>query len=260
MRFYNNMLDETLEAFNKLVEAIEARLPQHRSVDDSIEYGLVDADVLQLHNFPSGFAREFLECAQTPRFEYITPGLEVITTSSFSRQPFIPNPNDKAREKDVPAILLFGSKLNYNNSQDLLEPGGTGPFGYYYRHITTFPAGLYLLQTESSMSDDTCKFILPFGLGGNGLACKTDGSLFGENKPKDTFDDLYSLGFHPFETDDGQNLASILRNWLGMVERGDWTIDENGVAGGMEIWKEADTEEHREKYVIKRDFARGDFV
>ncbi|KAF9697690.1 hypothetical protein EKO04_004282 [Ascochyta lentis] len=69
------MLDETLEAFNKLVRAIEARLPQGSSLNDDndnddddddddnddhyIKYGLVDVEVLQLHNIPAGFAREF---------------------------------------------------------------------------------------------------------------------------------------------------------------------------------------------------------
>jgi hypothetical protein len=35
-----------------------------------------------------------------------------------------------------------------------------------------------------------------------------------------------------------------------MVEGGIWKVDENGVVGDMETWKEADTEEGWEKYVI----------
>lgn len=254
MRFYNDMLDETLDAFNKLVEAVEGRLPHNdRLTGDSVEHGLVDADVLQLHEIAPGFAREFLEHARTPRFQYIAPGLEVVTTSTFSKQPFLPNPDPKARKEDLPAMLLFYSELSYNNSGDLVHYGGAGPLGYFPRQIATFPAGLYLVQTGFSMSDDACQFILPFSIGGNGHARRADGSLYGGDHPWESFDDLYSLGFHPFETDHEQNLASILRNWIGMVERGDWKIDENGVAGGMEIWKEADTEEHWEKYVVKRD-------
>jgi hypothetical protein len=37
-----------------------------------------------------------------------------------------------------------------------------------------------------------------------------------------------------------------------MVERRDWEIDEKGVAGGMGVWREADTEQAWEKYVIPR--------
>lgn len=264
MQFYKHMLDETLEAFNKLVEAIEARLPQGSSSngndnndnddennDHNIEYGLVDADVLQLHNIPAGFAREFLEMARTPRFANIAPGLEVITTSTMSKQPFIPDTGEEPSDQDIPPILLFYLQLDYDQSQDQIEPGGTGPFGYPYRRNTSFPAGLYILQT---MSDDSCKFILPFSIGGKGYARRTDGAFYGENEPKSSFDSLYSLGFHPFETSYANSLASVLRNWLGMVERGDWKIDGNGVAGGMEMWRQADTEEHWEKYVIKRNF------
>ena len=255
MRFSNDMLDETLDAFNKLVEAVEGRLPHNKgSASDSVERGLVDADVLQLHEIPQRFARKFLECARTPRFQYIAPGLEVVTTSTFSKQPFLPNPDPKARKDDLPALLLFYSKLSYKNSEDRVEPGGTGPLACHSRQIATFSAGAYLVQTNMSMSDDACEFLLPYSIGGNGYARRTDGSLYGGDDPKESFDDLCSLGYHPFETDHGQNLASILKNWTSMVERGDWKVDEDGVAGGIEMWKEADTEEHWEKYVVKRDF------
>ncbi|KAJ4319697.1 hypothetical protein N0V94_003756 [Neodidymelliopsis sp. IMI 364377] len=255
MRFHEQMLYKTLEAFNKLVEAIEARLPPGNPLkdDDSTEYGLVDPDVLQLHNIPAGFAREFLEKARTPRIKNIVPDLEVITTSTFSKQPFIPDTGKKFSRESVPPILLFYSKLNYNQSQNQIEPGGTGPFGYPYRPNTSFPAGLYLLETDMSKSDDSCKFVLPFSIGGKGYARRTEGAFYKENEPKDSFDDLFSLGSHPFETTTEQSLASVLKNWLEMVEIRHWKIDENGVAGGMEIWKEAGTEEHWEKYVIKRD-------
>jgi hypothetical protein len=255
LAFNNGMLDETLDVFNKLVEAIEARLPRDGSTyNDPIECGLVDADVLQLHDMPPGFARQFLERARTPRFKYIAPGLEVMRTSGFSKQPFLPNPDEKLEKDEVPAILLFYSELDYDTSQDLSEPVGFGPFGYPYRRITTFPAGLYLLPTGWYLSDDTCKFVLPFDVGGNGYARNPDGALYRKYSPWGSFKGLYIPGFHPFETFIEQSLVGVLRNWLEMVERGDWKIDENGVAGGMDIWKEADTQEHWEKYVIKHNF------
>lgn len=134
--------------------------------------------------------------------------------STISKQPFIPDTSEKPSIQSVPPFLLFCSKFDYDQSQDRIKPGGTGPFGYPYRNNTSFPAGLYLLQT---ISDDPCKFILPFSIGGEGYARRTDGSFYGEHKPKNSFDDLYSLGFHPFETPYAQNLPSILKNWLGMV-------------------------------------------
>lgn len=44
--------------------------------------------------------------------------------------------------------------------------------------------------------------------------------------------------------------VGVLKTWLGMVERGDWKIDRYGVAGGIDVWREADTEQDWEKYVI----------
>jgi hypothetical protein len=255
LAFNNGMLDETLDVFNKLVGAIETRLPRQGSTyNDPIECGLVDADVLQLHDMPPGFARQFLERARTPRFKYVAPGLEVMSTLRFSKQPFLPNPDGTAEEDEVPAILLFYSNLDYDTSQDLLEPGGIGPFGYPYRHITTFPAGLYLAPTGWYLSDDTCQFVLPFDVGGDGYARSPDGALYQKHSPRGSFKSLYIPGSHPFETVVEQSLVGVLRNWLEMVERGDWKIDENGVAGGIDIWNEADAEEHWEKYVIKQNF------
>ena len=90
MRFYDGMLDETLDAFNKLVEAVENRLSHNtRLTNDSVEYGLMDVDILQLHEISLDFVREFLRCARRPRIDYIAPGLQVITTSTFSKQPFL---------------------------------------------------------------------------------------------------------------------------------------------------------------------------
>jgi hypothetical protein len=35
-----------------------------------------------------------------------------------------------------------------------------------------------------------------------------------------------------------------------MVESGKWEVDQDGVAGGMEKWREADTEEHWQDYQL----------
>jgi hypothetical protein len=37
-----------------------------------------------------------------------------------------------------------------------------------------------------------------------------------------------------------------------MVEDGKWEVDENGVAGGIDKLKEADTEQHWEDYIISK--------
>ena len=39
-----------------------------------------------------------------------------------------------------------------------------------------------------------------------------------------------------------------------MVERGDWKAGRKGIASGMDMWKQADTGEQWEKYVLKHGF------
>lgn len=174
MRFHDHMLNETLDAFEKLVQAIEARLPQADSLtDDSIEHGLVDADVIQLHDIAPGLVREFLTCARVPRFKYIAPGLSVMNTSTFDKQPFVPNPERDCMKGDVPAMLLFHSDLNYDNSKVLKDRYAYSPFPY--RDISTFPAGVYLNPTGHSRCDDAFTFFLPFKVGESEYLYTTDG-------------------------------------------------------------------------------------
>lgn len=85
----------------------------------------------------------------------------------------------------------------------------------------------------------------------------SDGTRTGDNienrlevNAKDTFADLYWPGYQPFRETGEHRIVRVLESWLGMVERGDWKIDQAGVAGGIDAWKEADTEEGWEKYMI----------
>lgn len=102
------MLDKTLGTFNKLVEAIEARMPHARAsieTDTANEYGLVDETSVE--NIAPVLAREFLRCAWCPKFGYIVPGLKIMDTAFFSKQPFNSNRNDQASSPTVPPIPLF---------------------------------------------------------------------------------------------------------------------------------------------------------
>jgi len=49
-------------------------------------------------------------------------------------------------------------------------------------------------------------------------------------------------------------LYRILENWIDIVSDGDWDVDETGIAGGIEKFRDADTEEHWDKYVIEQDW------
>lgn len=126
-----------------------------------------------------------------------------------------------------------------------------------------YPSGLYLSpisrRGQNTFEDET-KFVLPFKIGRQGYAKSSDLALFSENTeaedatPKDMNDKLFSPGHNPYIEMHNMQLYRVLEKWADMVEEGSWDVDENGVAGGMEKFKNADTEEHWEKYVIDQDW------
>lgn len=254
---YNEtMLAANIEAFNQLVQAIETRLPASRTVEAvPPEYGLIEESLLESIQLPQGFAYEFLRRARRPRFQMIAPGLEIPTFATVAAQPFGEYLTENA-EKTIPPLLLFRSKLSDVEAWNGSTSEDTVPFFQPFKRVLEYPSGFYLLPTSSTTSEDQSIFVLPFGIGANGFARKSDGSLFGAGLgdrnmvAKNSFIDLYRPGHCPFEEGHEQSMRNILVNWLGKVERGDWKIDHSGVTGGIHAWKEVDTLEGWEKYVI----------
>lgn len=277
--YSENQLEDTIRLFNQLVEAIELRLPQSSSAAASREREDVngrepilrdDDEFFHQLNIPNGFARSLLTHAHRPNFRFIAPGIEIPSQESFTQQPFRhiradgddDNDDDPGNEEGeeptqikIYPVLLFHS----STTQDLVNPSDP-PFYWPYNQVSTIPAGLYITATDREFSiefEDSVKLVLPFGIGANGFARTADGARFGENtedednvEPKDTFCDLYQLGFVPFGEQHDVRLAQVLEVWLRQVESGNWTVGPEGIEGGMEKWKEADTEEHWEEYVV----------
>lgn len=54
--------------------------------------------------------------------------------------------------------------------------------------------------------------------------------------------DLYQLGYNHFIKSHDVQINHVLRRWAEMVEEDRWKVDAEGVLGGMDMWKEADTE------------------
>lgn len=253
---YNEtMVKKNLDIWDKLVEAIETRMPAASTPTKANQpvYGLLDDNVRNTMNLPQRFAYNFLFRARRPRFKMIAPGLQVITSSDFPDQPYR---SYMSKDKDeVPPILLFQSTLNFFEDATWSPQNfdARQPNFFEYHDVKIYPSGLYLLPTDHRRLEDQFVFILPFAIGGNGYARRGDGMNFEGDKKgrgKDSFTELYQPGHQSLEDFQAQGLAGVLESWLGMVERGDWKVDENGVVGDMDTWKEADTEERWEKYVI----------
>ena len=73
-----------------------------------------------------------------------------------------------------------------------------------------------------------------------------DGAI--DIEPKST--ELYQLGFNHFIASHDVQLRYVLEKWVEMVEEGKWQVDQDGVAGSIEKWGEADTEANWSDYQL----------
>jgi hypothetical protein len=126
------------------------------------------------------------------------------------------------------------------------QQGGKGPVGLYLN------IGGWL---------DSVELRLPLAIGARGFARTGDDALFGENpemqqppRAKDVSNSVYQPGFNHIRPGAGVMLEDVLRRWLFMVTEGLWQVDEQGVSGGIDMFKEADASEKWQHYQIKRWF------
>lgn len=289
------ILNETIDTFNQLVQAVETRMPNTAVTKEKENHtGLIDEQALKATQLAPGFIRDFLRRARRPNFEFIAPGLSVPDPSAFVEQPFWSSLTDPAfRDHDDyphPPLLLFTSSHPYTSSTIRTNPptnswssllqaslhiykqaanirgyiGGiplaysgisthwareaekarmdpNHPFGYPFNKIRSYSAGLYLSPDDT---EDRIKLLLPAHVEGDGFARMSDGS---EARLKE---DVYGSGFTPFKGWGHATLLDALTHWLGMVESGVWEVDERGVVGGIEKWRDADAEETAGEYVL----------
>jgi hypothetical protein len=264
--YSESILQDSIQAFDDLVEAIESRM--HDAPHKSRSIGMVDEDVLQGSGIPAGFAYEFIRQVQRPSFKFIAPRLVIQIAITLSDQPFFdiaPKPPNGENDETlgIQPILLFRSDQYYTAPPNSDIFGSDLPFSWPYSQVTQCPSGLYLAPVDRERSnafEDECKFVLPFGVGSHGFARLSDGTRFGENtedeevEPRDTFGDLYQPGYRPFSEIHGVRLVKVLRSWKKTVERGDWHIDGQGVGGDMDEWRKADTEQSWNKFVVPIDW------
>jgi hypothetical protein len=252
-------LHDTLQAFEQLVDAIHARMPSQPQKTRQCLLDLVtggNAESLP----PISFAHRFLARCSKPSFTYIAPGL-----SMAQYQPFAQASRQVEADKLYPLLLFLSTDPAYQETRR--TPWGEdmriSPFAYEFDHVSSYPAGLYLTETDpygTHPFEDCSKLVLPFILGSNGFARTSDGALIGEDvrrsgddgatdvEPKST--GLYQLGFNHFIASHDVQLRYVLQKWVEMVEEGNWQVDQDGVVGGMEKWGEADTEANWSNYQL----------
>jgi hypothetical protein len=196
--------------------------------------------------------------ATNPPFEYIAPGLHIAEYQPFAVVPISVRPGDL-----FPFQLFSSAHPAYRETEFRGEDLLVSPFAYEFQSVSDYPAGLYLTETEPQSThpfEDGCKLVLPYPLGDNMCARTSDNAIVGENvhaqgdsthrRVKPTSTGLYQLGYNHFIESHDVQLKHVLWKWADMVKEGKWKVDAEGVVGGMEKWKDADTEDFWQDYQL----------
>ena len=256
-------LEGALEAWHSLVDAITKRLPGQGKDDDpgahqeekqeEVDAVLVSSEILEKYPAIPSFARAFLSRAKKPTFTSIAPQLDIPTEAFVHRvgaklQELHPDASITTPDCEmsyIPKFLLFpwrtqGLQLVLESDRDRWKDRRG------HAHTLDNRAGLYL--TPDGTHTHSISLLLPFPIGANGHVRKNNGTIV---KPSDQGQDaLYRHGAcTPFLPTHGTPLAAVLVNWCELVEKGNWHVDENGVAGEEDVWKQADTEDKAEDYM-----------
>jgi hypothetical protein len=268
-RYIPSDLDRDLEAYDKLISAIQARSPVGTSTTISDEPSLVDEGTLNEFRI-SGILRDFLLKARRPNFQYIAPGLrlpssewlqEVLSRDRGSeRYNFVRDegrvlPDDGPWQPDWmqhesnyvgeplplfpgPEVLSFSEAFEREHKAYLVE-GLSGLYGW-----------------PDAISEDAVRLVLPYPIGANGWVRDGNPDAVTDENRQDVpeslvnNDSLYQYGWCPFLPAHLPPLSVILNNWRELIEAGEWSVAPDGVEGGVDVFKDADTEEHGPRYRI----------
>jgi hypothetical protein len=261
-------MDQILHVWDKLVDVIAKRLPvgekheeEHGDEDEDEpqrkkrrkqQEGLISTEVLDKYPAIPPFVRAFLSRARKPPFKFIAPQLEIPDEAFIHRvgaemQMRFPDATLEEPQHEICEARLFllfpwrtpGIQLLSESDQESWKPRRRSG-------ILDNRAGLYV--HSDSFYSHCGTLLLPFPLGGDGHLLRGDGTKV--NGPGQ--DVLYQRGMcNPFLPGYGTPLTPILVNWWEQVEDESWLVDENGVAGGEELWRKADTEEDAEDFQIE---------
>ncbi|KAE8443775.1 hypothetical protein EG329_001369 [Mollisiaceae sp. DMI_Dod_QoI] len=251
-------VEDTVAAFNRLVVAIESRIPPSQrkwpTSTPILSHKLLDAAFVPN---PS-FARSFLTTIRLPSFQYIAPGLLLPTPETFVQNQLFTPVKDENDNLSIPPVLLFSAKETVSLKYGPYDHKPLGLVRTDALQGKPILAGVYT-EAVSRRAEDTAeegfRLILPYSIGQNGYARESTGSII-DSTVRPSFQDLYQHGFKPFGGDwsRAQRLVRLLDNWTGMVERGLWEVGEDGVLGGIEKFKEADTKERWKDYWMEPDW------
>jgi hypothetical protein len=240
--YTQEVLDKCIQTWDDLVATIEQAMPMTEDDKSEPEYGLADEEMLDAAALTDDFARKLLLRARRPRFMFIAPGLRLPSPEEFIKQPFKSlkaTQTSRDMQQKMPTLLFRGED--------------TCPASPYFPHpysgSKSVPTGLYLegwADHDLTPFTDAARLLLPFSIGGNNTWAQTSNGVAIEGR----HDMLYQIGENPFISKHGVSLLAFLQNFKAHVDAGDWPIDERGVSGTIKKFRDAETEEYCNRYVV----------
>ena len=222
-------LEDSLDAWNDLISAINDRLPEPHAEPLS-GASLFEIDDLRAAGIEKGcFAWEFYSKACRPSFQFLAPELQLpsrgqLLANTFGQAWDSQNPHrgSLGRPDVFPLPILLGAQL---------AKSWVGTHEYKVGNVAW---GLYLDILDSRFHmcpyEDAARLVLPYELDEATLARKLDG------KPATGNAELYQIGQNPFETHRATQLWQMLKNFTAHVDAGEWKVDANGVCEAATVF------------------------
>jgi hypothetical protein len=243
----DKVVDDTIAAWNELLAAIESRIP---GFEDN-EQNTYDSQYIEDCKFNGFFISKFVQNARIPKFRYVAPGLRLSQQEELAYQPFkkldltpLLHPRDPVGNyKRYPFLFLRADREVLNVEGKYTK--------YPWDRAPVYETGLYLENTKSMERADGCKLLLPFAVTSNRHARYSDLTVI---KDYQSHDGLYQSGWGLMLQEGIQRLELVFKSWKNMVEQGHWLVDENGIICGIDKFKEADTLDKWNLYMVQRSW------
>ncbi|KAF9888496.1 hypothetical protein FE257_008603 [Aspergillus nanangensis] len=229
-------LNQSIEAYNALLQAIEARLPgsQERAEPQSCP-SIATPETIDPNI--KGFPRAFLLQAKKPSFKQIAPGLTVYDPTAPPPPIEVHYPSRGEPEFRTP----YHCELNgYPAVSDALVL-----FPATEHEARERQAGLWISPDVAWA--DTVKLALPFEL-------SSFPRFDGKCVPQRTSTGLWGQYRCSFFVDHGTRLVSLLGKWTELIETGVWTVSEDGVEGDIGFYRQAEEQAKSDWFVLEDCF------